>query len=168
MVAVATICLLLILAVGTVPGLCFHGRTYPRPANTPKLKIATTSESFPFRLASSLRVRNFALKASASDELAALRAEIQAIKYCLAKKNITISEEAMKMVPIYDGYENVELKAVIKELREEKRQSQAKENKLLDKENKLLEKENILLASKGTTSYLAFLESLLLLTLASC
>ena len=148
MVALAPLRLLLILVVGTIRGLSFHRRTYPRPANTPKLKIATTSESFPFRLASSLRVRNFALKASASDELAALRAEIQAIKYCLAKKNITISEEAMKMVPIYDGYENVELKAVIKEL-------QKKINKLIDLE---IVKEKILLASKGTTSYLAFLE----------
>ena len=148
MVALATVHLLLILAVGTIRGLCFHRRTYPRPANTPKLKIATTSESFPFRLESSLRVRNFALKSSASDELAALRAEIQAIKYCLAKKNITISEEAMKMVPIYDGYENVELKAVIKK-------KEAKENKLIDLE---IVKEKILLASKGTTSYLAFLE----------
>ena len=52
------------------------------------------------------------------------------------------------MVPIYDGYENVELKAVIKEL-------QKKINKLIDLE---IVKENILLASKGTTSCLAFLE----------
>ena len=63
---------------------------------------------------------------------------------------------------IYDCYENVELKAVIKEL-------QAEENKLIDlikvlqaNENKLIDPEivdkNILLASKGTTSYLAFLE----------
>ena len=167
MVALATVHRLLILA-----GLCIRGRSYPRPANTPKLKIATTSESFPFRLASSLRVRNFALKASASDELAALRAKINAVEYCLAKKNIAISEEAMKMVPIYDGYEKVELKAVMNKLIDLENKLQEERNKLQEEKNKLIDLEivdkNILLTSKGTTSYLAFLESLLLLTLASC
>ena len=129
-----------------------------RPAIIQKWKIVTTDEIPPFRPKS----RNFALKASASDELAALRAKINAVEYCLAKKNITISEEAMKMVPIYDGLKKNQLVLEKNQLQKKENQLQEKENKLIEKKNKLIDLEivekNILLKLPGKAIYLAFLE----------
>ena len=71
MVALATQFLLLTLAVRMGRGLCFHGRTYPRPANTPKSKIATTGVSSPVHFKTSYRVGTVLLRSFSSDLLGA-------------------------------------------------------------------------------------------------
>ena len=183
MVALATICLLLILAVGTVPGLCFHGRTYPRPVNTP-VRFKTS------HLVGTVLLRSFAsdqlgAAESPSTEIKAIRFKIEAVEIKIEAVEIKVDAVEIKVDAVDiclrgDGEEianstNVhvltyklltEAQLLKKEgqLQEEKRQLQEKERQLREKERQLQEEKNklmdleILPASKGATSYLAFLE----------
>ncbi len=98
----------------------------------------------------------------------AVEIKVDAVDICLRGDSEEIANSTNVQVLTYKLLTEAQLQEEKRQLQEEKRQLREEKNKLQEKENKLLEKENILLTSKGTTSYLAFLESLLLLTLASC
>ena len=75
-------------------------------------------------------------------KIEAVGIEIAAVKYCLANKNMDISDAAMKMVPIYVGLER-------RQLHEKENQLQEKENQLQVEKNQLQEKEILLLPPPG-------------------
>ena len=181
MVALATVRRQLILAVGTVRGLCFHGRTYPRPANTP-VRFKTS------HLVGTVLLRSFAsdqlgAAESPSTEIKAVRFKVDAVEIkinaveikvdaveikvdavdiCLRGDSEEIANSTNVQVLTYKLLKKRQLQEEKRQLQEEKRQLREEKRQLQEEKNKLMDLE-ILPASKGATSYLAFLECLLLL-----